>query len=129
MHSLPQGKTLEDYEQLKGKAPVSNPNAKTEVRNSGWGKLEIDFSGFEPGDTFEIPRVYYKGYQVETPEGGVIDVSEQDHFRFRPNASSGTARVVYRLTPLHKTAFCISVLTLAGLIVFVLFRKKKQRIW
>lgn len=126
VHYLPQGKVDGYYEGLGGKAPASNPNAETKVRNVGWDKLEIDFSGFEPGDSFEIPRVYYKGYQVETAEGGVIDVSEQEHFRFRPNASSGTATVVYRLTTLHKTAFFISALTLAGLLVFLLFRKRKM---
>ena len=126
VHFLPQGKVDGDYVGLGGKAPVSNPNAKTEVRDSGWGKLEIGFSGFEPGDSFEIPRVYYRGYQVETAEGGVIDVSEQDHFRFRPNASSGTATVVYRPTTLHKTAFGISVFALAGVLTVLLFRKRKK---
>ena len=126
VHFLPQGKTDLNYTGLGGKAPVSNPNARTEVRNSGWGKLEIDFSGFEPGDSFEIPRVYYKGYQVETPEGGVIDISEQEHFRFRPNASGGTARVVYRLTKLHKTAFGISAFALTFFLISLLFRKKKK---
>jgi hypothetical protein len=127
VHFLPQGKVDGDYTGLGGKAPVSNPNAKTEVKNTGWGKLEIDFSGFEPGDTFEIPRVYYKGYQVETAEGGVIDVSDQEHFRFRPNASEGTARVVYRLTTLHKTAFCISFLALAGVLATLLISKIRSR--
>lgn len=127
VHYLPQGKDDGDYAGLGGKAPVSNPNAKAEVRDLGWGKLEIDFSGFEPGDTFEIPRVYYKGYQVETPEGGVIDISEQEHFRFRPNASSGTARVFYRPTTLHKTAFCISFLALAGVLITLLTNKKRSR--
>ncbi len=127
VHFLPQGKTDKHYEGLGGKAPASNPNAKTEVRNVGWNKLEIDFSGFEPGDTFEIPRVYYKGYQVETEAGGVIDIVEQEHFRFRPNASNGTARVVYRPTTLHKTAAFVSFLTLGGLLITMLIRKKKVR--
>ena len=126
VHFLPQGKVDGDYTGLGGKAPVSNPDAKTEIRDSGWGKLEIDFSGFEPGDSFEIPRVYYKGYQVETAEGGTIDVSDQEHFRFRPNASGGTARVVYRPTKLHKAAFGVSVLALAGILISMLFRKRKK---
>ena len=126
VHFLPQGKTDKHYEGLGGKAPASNPNAKTEVRNAGWGKLEIDFSGFEPGDSFEIPRVYYKGYRVETAEGGAIDVSEQEHFRFRPNASGGTARVVYHPTTIHKTAFGISAFALTFFLISLLFRKKKK---
>lgn len=125
VHFLPQGKVDGNYTGLGGKAPVSNPNAKTEVRDSGWGKLEIDFSGFEPGDSFEIPRVYYKGYRVETAEGGVIDISEQEHFRFRPNAPGGTARVIYRPTTLHKIAFGVSALALVGVLVPLLFRKRK----
>jgi len=125
VHYLPQGRTDTLYVGLGGKAPVSNPNSKTEVRTDGWGKLEIDFSGFEPGDSFEIPRIYYKGYQVETPEGGVIDVSEQSHFLFRPNASSGTATVVYRMTPIHKTAFAISFLAFVAMIISLLIKRKK----
>ena len=127
VHFLPQGKVDGYYEGLGEKAPVSNPNTKTEVRDVGWGKLEIDFSGFESGDSFEIPRVYYKGYQVETAEGGAIDISEQEHFRFRPNASSGTAAVVYRPTMLHKTAFFVSILSLAGVLITMLIRKIRIR--
>ena len=117
----------EDYEGLGGRSAVtsSNPDAKAEVRTPGWGRLEIDFSGFEPGDSFEIPRIYYKGYRVETPEGGTIDVSERGHFRFRPNASAGTALVVYRLTALHKTAMLVSFLTLTGILISVLISKRK----
>ena len=41
-------------------------------------------------------------------------------------ASSGTATVVYRMTKLHKAAFCISALTLAGLLAFQLIGKRKK---
>ena len=126
VHFLPQGKVDGHYVGLGGIAPVSNPNAKTEVRTPRWGRLEIDFSGFAPGDSFEIPRIYYKGYRVDTAEGGVIDVSEQEHFRFRPNSSDGTAVVTYHPTTLHKVSFCISALALVGIIVSLLLRKRKS---
>ena len=125
VHFLPQGKVDGDYTPLGGKAAVSNPNAKAEVRMPRWGQMEIRFSGFAPGDSFEIPRIYYKGYQVETEAGGAIDLSDQAHFRFRPNASEGTARVIYRPTRLHKTAFCLSALTLAGVLALALFRSRR----
>ena len=70
--------------------------------------------------------MYYKGYCVETEAGGTIDLSEQDHFRFRPNAASGKAIVAYRLTKLHKAAFAVSLLTLAGTVLFVVFSRRKQ---
>ena len=130
VHYLPQGRVDADYVGLGGKAPVSsvNPDAATEVSYPAWGRLEIAFSGFSPGDAFEIPRVYYKGYRVETPEGGVIDVSNQEHFMFRPNASSGTAVVTYHITPPHKAACALSAVTLLGIIAFgiVSFRKKRR---
>ena len=127
VHYLPQGKVDGNYEGKGGIAPVSNPNAKTEVRVPRWGRLEINFSGFEPGDSFEIPRIYYKGYRVETAGGGVVDVSEQEHFRFRPNSSDGTAVVAYHPTTLHKVSFCISTLVLAGIIVSPLLRMRKGK--
>lgn len=126
---LPPRRVDADYVGLGGKSPVtsSNPDAKAEVSYPAWGQLEINFSGFSPGDAFEIPRIYYKGYQVETPEGGVIDLSEQDHFRFRPNASSGKALVVYRITTLHKMSFAVSILAFAGVVCAVLIRRKRNR--
>lgn len=116
-----------EYDGLGGKAPVSssNPDARTEVRSPSRGKLEISFSGLEPGDSFEIPRIYYKGYRVETEEGGSIDLSERGHFRFRPNASSGTAIVYYSPTMLHRCGFCVSLLTLAGIGIGWLVKRKK----
>jgi len=127
VHFLPQGRVDGDYTGLGGKAPVTswNPDAKTEVRVPAWGRLEIDFSGFEPGDSFEIPRVYYKGYRVETEEGGSIDISDQAHFLFRPNASCGTAVVYYRPTMLHQCGFCVSLLALTGIGVGWLIKRKK----
>ena len=56
-----------------------------------------------------------------------MDLSEQDHFRFRPNASSGKALVVYRLTKLHKASFVVSLLSFAGVLSAVLFRWKRCR--
>ncbi len=129
VHFLPQGHVNGDYAGLGRKAVVtsSNPDAQAEVTYPSWGKLEVTFSGFSPGDSFEIPRVYYKGYCVETDQGGVMDLSEQDHFRFRPNASSGKALVVYRLTKLHKASFVVSLLSFAGVLSAVLFRWKRCR--
>ncbi|MBQ7731328.1 MAG: hypothetical protein IJT68_05760 [Lentisphaeria bacterium] len=129
VHFLPQRHTNDEYDGLGGKAPITsdNPDAKTEVTFPSWGKLEVTFSGFSPGDEFEIPRIYYKGYCVETEEGGVIDMSQHDHFRFRPNASSGKAVVVYRLTKLHKASFAVSLLTLAGTLFAIWFTRRKQR--
>ncbi len=128
VHFLPQGHVDGDYEGLGGKVPVtsSNPDAKAEVVYPSWGRLEITFSGFSSGDAFEIPRVYYKGYRVETEAGGTIDLSEQDHFRFRPNAASGKAIVAYRLTKLHKASFAVSLLSPAGTFLFVVFFRRKQ---
>ena len=129
VHFLPQGHVDGDYTGLGGKAVImsSNPDAEAEVVCPSWGRLEVTFSGFSPGDAFEIPRVYYKGYRVETEAGGTIDLSEQDHFRFRPNASSGKAVVVYRLTKLHKASFAVSLLTLAGTVLFLLYTRRKNR--
>ena len=62
---------------------------------------------------------------METEAGGAIDLSDQAHFRFRPNAAEGTARVIYRPTRLHKTAFCLSALTLAGVLALALFRRRR----
>lgn len=128
VHFLPQGHVDGDYEGLGGRAAVTsaNPDAKAEVSYPSWGRLEIAFSGFSPGDMFEIPRVYYKGYCVETDEGGVIDVSEQDHFRFRPNAAAGKAVVVYRLTRLHKASFAVSFLSLLGAVLAALISRRKS---
>ena len=128
IHFLPQGRVDSDYFGLGRKAPVFslNPNAKTEVNSPSWGKMSIHFSGFEPGDSFEIPRIYYKGYCVETPEGGTIDISDQAHFRFRPNAPNGTAVVVYRLTTIHKTAFLITFFSLTGVLVFLHLSRKSS---
>ena len=125
---IPPGKVDADYIGLGGKAPVTsdNPEAATVVSYPAWGKLEIDYSGFSPGDAFEIPRVYYIGYHVETEQGGVIDLSEQEHFRFRPNASSGKVVVVYRPTNLHKLSFVISFLAATGLVLYVAFPYWKQ---
>ena len=129
VHYLPQDRVDGDYAGLGGKAPVTsaNPDAEAQVSYPAWGRLEIAFSGFTPGDAFEIPRVYYKGYRVETPEGGVVDISDQKHFLFRPNASSGVAVVTYHLTPMHKASFAVSALTLLALAGFgvVSFRKKR----
>ena len=125
---IPPGKGKADYVELRGRAPVTsdNPDATAEISYPAWGKLEIDYSGFSPGDAFEIPRIYYIGYHVETEQGGVIDLSEQEHFRFRPNASSGKAVVVYRPTNLHKLSFVVSFLVLAGLVLNALFSYRKQ---
>lgn len=130
VHFIPQGRVDGDYAGLKGRAPVTsaNPDAKTEVSYPAWGRLEVAFSGFSKGDAFEIPRIYYKGYRVDTPEGGVIDVSDQEHFLFRPNASSGTAVVTYHLTKLHRISFAVSSVTLLGIIaVWGLSLRKKRR--
>ena len=54
-------------------------------------------------------------------------MSQHDHFRFRPNASSGKAVVVYRLTKLHKASFAVSLLTLAGTLFAIWFTRRKQR--
>ncbi len=126
VHFLPQGHTNDDYNGLGGKVVVqsANPDAKAEITGKSWGRLEIAFSGFESEDRFEIPLVYYKGYRVETEAGGSIDVSEQDHFRFRPNSSEGKAVVVYRLTKLHKASFAVSLLTLIGIASAVLISKR-----
>jgi len=128
VHFLPQGHVNDDYDGLGGKAVVqsANPDATAEVAYPSWGKLEITFSGFSSGDTFEIPRVYYKGYCVETEQGGLIDLSEQDHFRFRPNAASGKALVFYRLTKLHKVSFAVSLLTLVGIVLAELILRRKR---
>jgi len=125
---LPPGKVDADYEGLGGKSPVTsrNPDARTEVSVPSWGQLEIKFSGFSPGDAFEIPRIYYKGYHVETAEGGTIDISNQEHFLFRPNATSGTALVVYRITKLHRISLIVSLIAFVGVVLMFLVSYRKR---
>ena len=94
---------------------------------SGWNRLEIKFSGFQPRDAFEIPRVYYKGYRVDTEKGGAIDVTDQEHFLFRPNASEGVAVVTYRITTLHLIAFFVSFFALDFVILLFCLRRRRDR--
>ena len=125
---VPPGRKSPDYHEPEANDLVvgDRPDAKAEVTCSDWDKLEITFSGFSPGDAFEIPRIYYIGYQVETEQGGAIDISEQEHFRFRPNASSGKAVVVYRPTMLHLISLAVSLLALAGLILHASLSHRKR---
>ena len=131
VHFLPQGRVDGDYAGLGGKTPVRSDDpdseATAEVVASGWNRLEIKFSGFKPDDAFEIPRVYYKGYQVETEKGGCIDVVDQEHFLFRPNASEGVAVVRYRMTTLHLVAFFVSSLAFDFIILLLLLRRIRAR--
>jgi len=116
---VPPGRKDPDYRDPERNALAisDNPDAAAEVTRSDWDKLEITFSGFSPGDAFEIPRIYYIGYHVETDQGGAIDISRQEHFRFRPNASSGKAVVVYRPTTPQLISLAVSFLALAGLVL------------
>ncbi len=129
VHFLPQGRVDDDYEGLGGKTPVTsdNPAATAEVTASGWNRLEIKFSGFDHNDAFEIPRVYYKGYRVDTEKGGAIDVADQEHFLFRPNASEGVAVVTYHMTKLHMVSFFVSFLALGFVILLFCLRKRCAR--
>ena len=131
VHFLPQGRVDDDYEGLGGKTPVTSDNpdsaATAEVTASGWNRLEIKFSGFDHHDAFEIPRVYYKGYRVETEQGGGIDVVDQEHFLFRPNASEGVAVVTYRMTTLHLIAFFVSSLALDFVILLFCLRWRRAK--
>ena len=131
VHFLPQGRVDGDYEGLGGKTPVRSDDpdsaATAEVVASGWNKLEIKFSGFQKHDAFEIPRVYYKGYRVATEQGGVIDVVDQEHFLFRPNASEGVAVVIYRMTTLHLVAFFVSSLALDFIILLACLRWRRSK--
>ena len=129
VHFLPQGRVDGDYDGLGSKTPVwsddSDSTATAEVTESGWNRLEIKFSGFKPNDAFEIPRVYYKGYRVDTEQGGVIDVVDQEHFLFRPNASEGVAVVKYRMTTLHLVSFFVSSLALDFVILLFCLRRRR----
>ena len=131
VHFLPQGRVDGDYEELSGKTPVMSDDpdstATAEVTASGWNKLEIKFSGFQKHDAFEIPRVYYKGYRVETEQGGGIDVADQEHFLFRPNASEGVAVVTYHMTTLHLVAFFVSSLALDFIILLACLRWRRSK--
>lgn len=129
VHFLPQGRVDGDYADLGGKTPVTSddPAATAEVVASDWNKLEIKFSGFHPYDAFEIPRVYYKGYRVETEKGGGIDVIDQKHFLFRPNASEGVAVVKYRMTTLHLVSFFVSSLAFDFIILLLFLRRRRAK--
>ena len=129
VHFLPQGRVDDDYQGLGGKTPVwsddPDSTATAEVTASGWNRLEIKFSGFRKNDAFEIPRVYYKGYQVDSEKGGGIDVVDQEHFLFRPNASEGVAVVKYRMTTLHLVSFFVSSLALDFVILLFCLRRRR----
>ena len=68
-----------------------------------------------------------RGYRVDTEKGGAIDIVDQEHFLFRPNASEGVAVVTYHMTTLHLVAFFVSSLAFDFVILLLLLRRIRAR--
>ncbi|MBO4901787.1 MAG: hypothetical protein J5518_03225 [Lachnospiraceae bacterium] len=95
-------------------------------------RVEADIS--ESHDYVDAPFVYYKGYaaSLTDTEGRKISlpvsISEKGTCRVYTGSQTGRLTVYYRGTVLQKLAMTASILTVAGLIVYALYRRKRNGI-
>ena len=96
----------------------------TDFEDDGYGRISFSFSGNTGQDTsIEAPLLYYKGYSAVDEASGVkYKVSESDRGFVNVNiadAETGEVKVKYTGTPIQHIADIISILTLAGILLYL----------
>ena len=100
------------------------------------GYNEASFQTVDAVKMYEIPLLYYKGYEawVQDEEGNshTLEVVTDDNHRgemfvLNPENYAGILTVKYKGTAAQKVSLLVSVVTLLGLIGYGIMYKKSQR--
>lgn len=118
------------FEYLVERGGDSIKAERTEARISNFDRDKdiIHFDVKTTGkDKLELPLIYYKGYRAESNDKE-ITVSESENGLVEiPVDNSGQVKVYYAGTILQKVSFVLTILSIAGLIVFIILRKVRLR--
>ena len=112
---------------ISGKLTIENDTKEN-------GVLNFDFLNAEENTSLELPYLFYKGYEVKyIPEGSTeqidLEVYETDKGLVGVDISKemkGHIQAEYHITSLHKTCLIISLITIIGYMIYVVYLKIKK---
>lgn len=114
---------------MRGDTVISTDNANIDIYNfqRNKGITSFDLKADAP-TVLELPLIYYKGY-IASLDNENISVSESSKglLQVRTN-TSGNVRIYYGGTSVQKVSWVISIMSILGLCVYILFERKRNNV-
>ncbi|WP_108821267.1 6-pyruvoyl-tetrahydropterin synthase-related protein [Dysgonomonas sp. Marseille-P4361] len=109
---------------------VNTTYPNTEISNFSKNKGLISFNiKTEALEKVELPYLYYKGYKAVNKAKEEFLVEESDHGLVQVEVTKSTdIEVYYAGTIIQKISWYITLLSILGLIVYIIYSKRKDRI-
>lgn len=104
-------------------------NAETTVTNLLRNRGIISFVvETDKSDMLELPLIYYKGYEAELNDNKIQVLQSENGLVQIPVDKPGNVKVYYAGTDIQKVSFCISLLSIIGLCIYIVFHYRKRRV-
>lgn len=90
----------------------------------------ISFDVPEEGSSYiDVPLIWYKGYKASDSDGNELPVSMSDmgFVRVDTSSASGSVEVAYKISSVTVSAYVISAVSAAGVLLFLIIKLKRKR--
>ena len=104
---------------------VINLDTKSEANVTYGNYPSIEFEITESG-RYELPRIFYFGYELVDKDNKKISLKESEHGFVEASLDKGTYKLSFKKTLAYRICIYISLITLIGIILYLVFRKVRR---
>ena len=104
---------------------VINLDTKSEANVTYGNYPSIEFEITESG-RYELPRIFYFGYELVDKNNKKISLKESEHGFVEASLDKGTYKLSFKKTLAYRVCIYISLITLIGIILYLVFRKVRR---
>ena len=104
---------------------VINLDTKSEAKVTYGNYPSLKFEITESG-RYELPRIFYFGYELVDKDNKKISLKESEHGFVEASLDKGTYKLSFKKTLAYRICIYISLITLIGIILYLVFRKVRH---